>query len=333
MCNGVYGLKPSVGRFPYGGQQGGQLESISRLGIQAVAGPIAYSIADIDTVMSAIQSCAPWEFLGAEDVLPWTWATPTPPPNLLTTKPYLIGILASDGLVEPIPPIQHLLSNLATTLRSVPNISIINIPTPPAWSACQNTANSLMSLDGGNNMFDILESNNEPLSPWLKDRMRRGKPKTLEQVRLLQAKRSELEKQMNMIWTTNDGRRIDTIICPIAPHPVPPIDRWNAVNYTSSFVLLDWPTGVVPIRDFDESDLRLDWLDGEPKIKGSWDKRNRELWDERTLGPDGKKVYLGTSLGVQVCGRRGDERGCWEGMRVVDDAVRKERGTVGRARL
>jgi Asp-tRNA(Asn)/Glu-tRNA(Gln) amidotransferase A subunit family amidase len=333
MCNGIYGLKPSVGRLPYGGQQSGQLEAISRLGLQAVAGPIANSVSDIDVVMSAIQSCSPWERPGAEDVLPWTWSPPSPALNNLNAKPYLIGILASDGLVEPLPPIQHLLSSLATTLRDVPNVSVVNIPTPPAWSACQSIANSLMALDGENTMLDILESNDEPLIPWLKGRMRRGKPKTLEQVRLLQVKRTELERQMNLIWTTHDGRRIDTIICPIAPHPVPPLDRWNAVNYTSSFVLLDWPTGVVTIRNFHESDLKLDWEGGEPKVIGSWDKKNRELWDEKALGPDGRKIYLGTALGVQVLGRRGDERGCWEGMSVVDAAVKKQWGTSRRARL
>jgi hypothetical protein len=76
------------------------------------------------------------------------------------------------------------------------------------------------------------------------------------------------------IWKDQYGD-IDAFICPVAPHPVPPIDRYNGVSYTSSFVLLDYPAGVVPVRTFSERDLLGEMADEKPL--SSWDKANREL--------------------------------------------------------
>jgi amidase len=55
---------------------------------------------------------------------------------------------------------------------------------------------------------------------------------------------------------------------------VPPIDRWNAVSYTSSFVLLDYPAATLPVRDFEEKDLAGEMV-GDP-LNG-WDKINQGL--------------------------------------------------------
>lgn len=75
------------------------------------------------------------------------------------------------------------------------------------------------------------------------------------------------------MWRDTTGE-IDAFICPVAPHPVPPIDRYNGAGYTSSFVLLDYPAGTIPVRNFTKADTK-----GEMKGKpiGSWDKVNREL--------------------------------------------------------
>jgi hypothetical protein len=109
--------------------------------------------------------------------------------------------------------------------------------------------------------------------------MKRGKAVTINQLAQLQAQRAQIEKEMMKMWTLSSAsksRQIDAIVCPIAPHPVPQMDRYNAVGYTSTFVLLDYPAGVVPVRPFAESDLELGRSMNHP-ILGSWDKANRLL--------------------------------------------------------
>lgn len=118
-------------------------------------------------------------------------------------------------------------------------------------------------------MFDLLESHDEPLSPWIKPRLRRKEPLGFEKLRDLHAKRVELQTQALQIWN-----QVDAFICPVAPHPVPEIDKYNAASYTSSFVLLDYPAGTVPVRLFEQKDTQGEMT---AKVLGTWDKRNREL--------------------------------------------------------
>lgn len=282
MCNGVYGFKPSVGRVPYGGQQDGRSHiqgkpsGKGRAALQAVAGPLARSVSDIDAIMREI---VPRAELWGEDCIPGSWPSPT---SFLPRRKkfFTIGVLPSDGLVEPLPPIRNLLDEVSQILRSseVVDVQVIDLPVPPALKKCQALAGRLMDVDGGGPMLDLIEKTSEPLTPWLQGRMSRRKPITVEQLCQLQSERMVIEREMMKVWTAGDDRtrQIDAIICPVAPHPVPEIDRYNAVGYTSTWVLLDYPAGTVPVRRFKESDLQLGREMTSP-VLGSWDRRNREL--------------------------------------------------------
>ncbi|KAK2863653.1 hypothetical protein FQN49_004119, partial [Arthroderma sp. PD_2] len=75
MCEGIYGFKPSVGRIPFGGQDFCSVPGGGRASIQAVAGPIARSMDDIDAMMKEI---VPRSELWGEDCIPGRWDTETP---------------------------------------------------------------------------------------------------------------------------------------------------------------------------------------------------------------------------------------------------------------
>ena len=268
MCNGTYGLKPSWQRIPYAGQEGGQAPGIAKLGIPASAGPLAHSMRDIELFFRAISDQKPWEL--DPDVLPSPWSSL---PSAAGRK-LRIGVVRRDGVMEPHPPILHLLDEVAAKMKGA-GIEVVDMDITHLFSQCQSLANALFGVEGGNTIFDILESANEPLSPWLSTRIRRRAPLPLDKVRELQARRTELQKEFLKIWKDAKGQEIDALICPVAPHPVPPVDRWNGVSYTSSFVLLDYPAGVVPVRLFEEKDTEGELPEGKPI--GSWDKANREL--------------------------------------------------------
>jgi Asp-tRNA(Asn)/Glu-tRNA(Gln) amidotransferase A subunit family amidase len=70
MCNGVCGFKPSVGRVPNGGQKTGSLYGNGRVRDQAVTGPIATSVQDLDTVLSRV---VPRAEMSGEDCVPRSW--------------------------------------------------------------------------------------------------------------------------------------------------------------------------------------------------------------------------------------------------------------------
>ncbi|CAG8425969.1 unnamed protein product [Penicillium salamii] len=321
MCQGLYGFKPSTGRVPFGGQQNGQIEGKGRIGLQAVAGPLARSVADINAIMAEI---VPRAELFGEDGIPGLWSAPTSPRN------FTVGVLKTDGLVTPLPPILRILDEVAETLRRTPGVEIVEIRLPSALPKCQGLAGRLMGVDDGSHMLDLIEGMDEDLIPWLQGRMKRGKALDVVQLAKLQGQRADVEKEMMKMWTQSSDsrtRRIDAIICPVAPHPVPEIDRYNAVGYTSTFVLLDYPAGVVPVRPIVESDLEIGRAMQDP-VLGSWDKANRKLWDEKTVN---RRVYLGSPLSVQVVTPKQHDYQLFQAMELLDRAV--QGGTSPSAKL
>lgn len=269
MCNGTFGIKPSWERIPYAGQEGGTKPAVAKLGIPASAGPLAHSMRDIELFFRAVSDQRPWEL--DPDVLPSPWASL---PQLPGRKQLRIGVVKRDGVMEPHPPILRLLSEVSSKLRNA-GIIVVEMDITLLFSQCQSLANALFGIEGSNSMFDLIEACNEPLSPWLQTRLRRKAPLALEKTRELHARRSELQTKFLKIWRDEKENEIDAFICPVAPHPVPPIDRWNGVSYTSSFVLLDYPAGVIPVRTFTDRDMEGELPNGKPL--GSWDKANREL--------------------------------------------------------
>ena len=326
LCNGLYGVKPSHGRVPYAGQEGGLAPGSSKLGIEATAGPIAHSMRDCEMLLAAIGASRPWVF--DPDVVPQSWEqqasihTILPAPGNRLKPALRIGIVSTDGICSPLPPIQRIILEVATSLRShsthnLTPIQVVELDLSPFLSQCLKVSNGIFSLDGNNQWFDLLEPTGEPLSPWLQSRLKRRPGKSVAEICKLQAQKLELQTQALKLW-----KDFDVLICPAAPHPIPPIDRWNSVNYTSAFNLLDLPAGVMPVRKVTSADLEVE-LEGGKELNG-WDKINRELW-----GAKERKVYDGTMLSVQVVAPRLEERRLVESMAIIGEVL-KLRGVGGR---
>jgi Asp-tRNA(Asn)/Glu-tRNA(Gln) amidotransferase A subunit family amidase len=249
------------------GQENGTRKGASNISLTASAGPIAVSLRDCELFLKIVSNSRPWE---RDPSLAYgSWSEQ----GSIEKKP-LLGVIRHDDVITPLPPVSKVLDETVKCLRNS-GIEVIEI-SAPTFKKCQSLANKFFGVDGGNHMFDLLEATKEPLTTWLSTRLRRKAPISLEKLVGIHAEKVELETEMLKIWTDpKTGRQIDALICPVAPHPVPPIDRWNGVSYTSSFVLLDYPAGNLPVRDFKEEDLKGEL--GDTKPLGSWDKINREL--------------------------------------------------------
>ncbi|KAJ9656778.1 hypothetical protein H2201_008430 [Coniosporium apollinis] len=323
MCQGLYGFKPSWQRVPYAGQEGGQRPAAARLALPASAGPIATTLRDCELLLKTIADAEPW--MVDPDVVfgPWEAQGELPSRRRGSSGKPVIGMVRTDGLIEPLPPVRRVLDDVAAALRAR-GVEVVEMDIRPLFSKCQSLANALFGVEGGNNMFDLLEKTGEPLSPWLSTRLKRKKPMTLEQAREQHAKKAELETKFLEIWKGRDGKEIDAFVCPVAPHPVPPIDRWNGVSYTSSFVLLDYPAATLPVRAVKPNDLNGELPTSEPL--SSWDRVNRELWTKVD-----RSVYLNTPLCVQVVAPKMQERRLYQAMEVIDQALKA--GASEKARL
>ncbi|KAF2673668.1 amidase [Microthyrium microscopicum] len=311
FCNGVYGIKPSAGRVPFAGQETGKALGSDKVALQASAGPLAGSLRDCELLLRVVADMQAWKY--DVDVVFGDWRSQGEcPPK----KEMVVGVVRRDGVIDPLPPVHKILDDTVRALKAE-GIKVVEMDISSLFSQCQSLANALMGVEGGNSGFDIMESTGEPLSPWLQSRMKRKAPLTLEQTRDLHGKKAKLCEQFLEIWTQANGTAIDAIICPVAPHPVPPIDAWNGVSYTSTFVLLDYPAGYLPVRKLQHSDLEGSLPQSKPI--GSWDQRNREIW----TGTD-HSTFLGSSLGVQVVVPRLQERRLCQAMAVIEDSIRRQ---------
>ncbi|KAF1359036.1 general amidase-like protein [Lizonia empirigonia] len=312
MCNGLYSIKPSSQRIPFSGQEIGQLPGTEDVGLQASAGPIATSARDCELFLKTIANAKPWE--NDPRVAFGTWVSQ----GELGTKP-LFGVLRTDGITTPLPPVAKVLDELVQTLRER-GTEVVEI-SAPAFKYCQSLANAFFSIGGHNRTFDLLEETDEPLIPWLSTRLTRRPPMDLSQVRDLHVRKTALEKEMLGIWKDEKGRTIDALICPVAPHPVPGIDKWNCVGYTSAFVLLDYPAATLPVRDFIERDME-DEIQPGSECLGGWDRRNRELWTGNSQPVD-RAIYLNTKLSVQIVAPRLQERRLYQALTYIDTLLKQ----------
>lgn len=352
LCNGLYGIKPSYGRVPFAGQQGGLPTGSSKLAIEVSAGPIAHSVRDCEMLLRVVGENQPWLF--DPDVIPQAWDQQSSVHNHLSApknkrkNPLRIGVVRTDGHVTPLPPIQRMIDEVAKILRSQSSmhltpIEVVDIDISSLLSKCIKTSNGLFSVDGTNTWFDLLESQSEPLSPWLNNRLRRRPHKTATEITKLQAEKLDLQTRALEIWRESGGfwqqdklsprpraqsieREIDVFICPAAPHPIAPTDRWNDVNYTAAFNLLDLPAGIIPVRSVSDEDLACE-LDASEPLNG-WDKINRELWGEKE-----KQLYKGSVMSVQIVAPKLQERRLAEAMAVIDEALKRGKRKSGKSKL
>ncbi|CCT61178.1 hypothetical protein IAQ61_005000 [Plenodomus lingam] len=308
MCEGTFGIKPSWERIPFLGLETGSLPGQSKIGIAASVGPMAHSIRDIELFFSAVAGQKPWT--ADPDVVPAPWSSITS-----AKKKWRIGLVRRDGVIDPHPPIARLLDEVKGRLQSG-GVEVVEMDITPLFSQCQSLANAMFNVEGGNTMFDLLEAMEEPLSPWLSTRLKRKPPMELPKAQALHGRREKLQKEFLGIWKDEHGE-IDAFVCPVAPHPVPPIDRFNGVSYTSSFVLLDYPAGTVPVRRFTKDDMVGEMPATKPI--SNWDKVNRELWTNLD-----RSVYLNTPLCVQVVAPKLHEEQLVSAMATIDSAIKSQ---------
>ena len=109
LCNGIYGLRPTVGLVPEGGQR--DVVAPGTDGIMPVAGPMAISLRSCDLFMKALSTAEAWKYDGSCLHLS-RWETRLKHTNLR------IGIARDDGMYTPWPPVRRAMEEAAAKLRA-----------------------------------------------------------------------------------------------------------------------------------------------------------------------------------------------------------------------
>lgn len=143
-CNALYGIKPSIGFVPYAGQEEGNKVGAKKLALEPVAGPIAGSLRDCEMFMRIIADAKPARF--DPDVVIGSWSRM----EGLGRKRLMIGIIKTDGHVQPLPVIEKLIQEVAGTLERSHQIEIIQVDVSDILTRALKAFNGFISIDGSN---------------------------------------------------------------------------------------------------------------------------------------------------------------------------------------
>lgn len=119
--NGLYGIRPSVGRLPYEGMANSMDGQNS---ILSVVGPLSHSAASLRLIIKALLSQQPWLHDPLVHEIPWRDEQEQQVIDLIgSAKPgatkLAFGIMKHDGVVTPHPPVQRAMDIVVKTLEKL----------------------------------------------------------------------------------------------------------------------------------------------------------------------------------------------------------------------
>ncbi|KAI1432840.1 amidase [Xylaria sp. CBS 124048] len=336
--SGIYSLRCSTGRWP---KAGFSTSMPGQEGIPSVYSPMTRTLNDLTYFTRSIITMQPWKY--DPSVHPLSWRSDIE--HEYATKSKLrVGIMRTDGVVDPSPACQRALEETEEALRAAGH-EIVEIDPPSPYEALYLGAH-LLNADGcqmfksfmrfgewndrGADQMDWLMRLSRPFKYlyylWVKyvrrDDIWAGLVKGWHQKSAyenwqLVAKR-EAYRNKWFEWWNEAG--IDFILAPTNATPAVPHDGMkdavSSCGYTFLFNVLDYTTGCIPITHVDKdmdslpSDFNIRKLNGV--AQGAY-----KLYDATEMH--------GLPVGIQVVGRRLEEEKVLAIMKRVEDAIGEDR--------
>ncbi|KAM0418824.1 hypothetical protein ACHAPT_012265 [Fusarium lateritium] len=258
-------------------------------------GPMAPTLFGIELFMKAYLDTMPW--IRENYLVPLPWREVALPDKIK------IGVMWSDGIAEPHPPVRRAMRLVVEALK-VNGIQIVDWQ-PKQHDECWRLVSALYYEDGGKRLREVLKEGDEeelPLTTWLLDQ-EDMKPRTVEEVWKLKAQRNAYRAMYNQHWLDtgrDDGHPVDAILSPAGPGCAPPHDQAKYWNYTSQWNLLEYPAISFPVTQVDpERDAR----DEDYVPLNDLDRFNHSLY----TGPE---RYEDAPVSLQLVTRRYEDEKC-----------------------
>ncbi|KAK3382408.1 amidase signature domain-containing protein [Lasiosphaeria ovina] len=338
--SGCYSLRCSTGRWP---KIGICTSMPGQEGVPAVYSPMARTLGDLTYFTRAVVGMQPWKYDYTVHPLPWR---PEVEREYANKEVLRVGVLRTDGVVDPSPACARALETAAEALREqgheVVDISSAGSGAPPDMYEALRLASLLLNADGCQ-MFETFmrpgEWNDAGAAQmvrlarlwapvryvyylWVKyvrrddvwaGLVRDWRAKTVLENWYLVKQREAYRSKWFDWW---DGRGLDVLLTPPNATPAVPHDGMrdavSSCGYTFLFNLLDYTAGVLPVTHVDKArdrlpaTFRLGPLNGV--ARGAY-----KLYDADRMH--------GLPVGVQVVGRRLEEEKVLAVMKRLEDAL------------
>ncbi|KAK9433381.1 amidase signature domain-containing protein [Lipomyces doorenjongii] len=309
--NGRYGMRPTAGRVPMGGLIGPTpgAESIS-----GAIGPLAQSRRAMEYFMKYVIGSKPWITEPGLLAVPWR-------EQALTPGKLKIGVLWSDGVVNPLPPVKRALQVVVDALKKgVPGWDIEVIPWEPkmhdyAWEL----TSQLYYTDGGEKVLELLASVGEeplPLTKWILTENPYVRKQDIHSLWELHSKRDAYRAMYAEYWNESgkdDGHPADIILCPAAPGVACLHGTAKYWAYTSHWNFLDYPGAVFPVTTVDQE------LDVPEKDYTPMNYQDKFFYD--IYSPE---KFVDAPVNLQLVARRFNDDVLLQAMKIVENALGRD---------
>ncbi|KAH9222070.1 fatty-acid amide hydrolase [Leptodontidium sp. 2 PMI_412] len=275
--NGIYGFRPSASRMPYDGIE---LPGAGQESVKCVIGPLARSIDDISLMMQTILDQEPWDTEVALLPLPWK--------SVESSKDITVGIMWSDGIVHPHPPMTRALKKAKAKLQAG-GIKVIDWEPFKSMEILQLIV-TLFFPDGGKAITGLVAASGEPMNNEATSFLQHARELTVTENWACNAQRDQLRAEFHALMKE---RGVDVILCPPYVGGAPERNKMDYGTYTMLWNLLDQPALVFPTGAV--VDPELDPVEIDYKPTNPIDQQQYDKYDP--------KVFEGAPIGLQVVGK------------------------------
>ncbi|KAI1205796.1 amidase [Annulohypoxylon truncatum] len=311
--NGVFGYKPTCLRLPSDGWAVAMHGAESILG---TTGPLSTSLEGLRLFSKVIVDQKPWLRQPSLTAMDWKSSAEFFPDRKLR-----VGVIYSDNVVRPHPPILRALTELVAKLKQSSNIEVVDW-NPWKHDLAWSIIASLYFADGGADVKAAIASSGEPWLPLSKFILLDNphvKEHTIASLWEAVSAREEYRTKYAQLWnetarSSPEGRPIDVILCPTGFGVAPKLETSRYWGYTSQWNLLDYPAIVFPVADRVDAPEREKPFEYPEDYKpiGEEDKYVYDLWRQ-----NGAEGYKDAPISLQLVGRRNHDEQLFKAMQIL----------------
>ncbi|KAH8716771.1 amidase signature domain-containing protein [Phaeosphaeriaceae sp. PMI808] len=337
--SGCYSIRCSTGRWP---KIGMNTSMFGQEAVPSVFSPMARTLNDLTYFTRSVIQMKPWKYEYTCHPLAWREDIET---EYKEKKKLRVGIMRTDGVVDPAPACARALDEVAKALKAEGH-DVYDVEPPSPYEALRLASHLLLS-DGGNTFMSYFRTgeSNDPGAAQMMRYMRLPRfikyvhylyvryvkrdtvwaglirnwhPKSAYEYWQLAGKREEYKANFFTWW---DGTNMDVMLTPPNATPAVPHggmhDAVSSCGYTFLFNLLDYSSGIIPVTHVDPvkdalpSSFNFKALNGV--AKGAYKHYDAEK-------------MAGLPVAVQVVGRRLEEEKVLAIMERVEDALDRHGG-------
>ncbi|KAK9456749.1 amidase signature domain-containing protein [Dipodascopsis uninucleata] len=304
--SGIYGIRPSHGRFPY-------LKVANSLeyneAVVSVDGPLAGSVEDLVLFSKALLQNEPWKHDPRVIALPYKGYE-------VPNRPLVFAIEPNDGVVTPHPPVLRAMKMVAETLKNAGHEVFEFKSYKPAEGL--DLLIRAWTVDGGENIQSDLDASGEPGIPDIMPFVKGYKALTMTE--LFKFNKDKLEYKTEFLEYMNaarspNGKKIDAWIRPVGVVSSVPAGQLKLryLGYTGLLNLLDYTSVVIPVTKCDPT---ID-LPAPAPGTGIFTEVEKLSWEDYK-----PEDFKNGPVGVQIIGGRLEEERMLSIASVVDKALK-----------